>query len=83
METVRLSSKGQFVLPKSIRDFHHWGPGTELVILERDSEVVITAARPFAASRLEPSDTPSGYTGKPLTIEEMDRAIEAEAGKQR
>ena len=83
METVRLSSKGQFVLPKSIRDFHHWGPGTELVILERDSEVVITAARPFAASRLEPSDTPSVYTGKPLTIEDMDWAIEAEAGKQR
>ncbi len=83
METVRLSSKGQFVLPKSIRDLHHWGPGTELVILERDSEVVITAARPFAASRLEPSDTPSVYTGKPLTIEDMDRAIEAEAGKRR
>lgn len=83
METVRLSSKGQFVLPKSIRDLHHWGPGTELVVLERDSEVVITAAKPFAVTQLEPPDTPSFYAGKPLTIEDMDRAIEAEAGKRR
>lgn len=83
METVRLSSKGQFVLPKSIRDLHHWGPGTELVVVERDSEVVIKAAKPFAATRLESPDTPSVYKGKPLTIEDMDRAIEAEAGKRR
>jgi AbrB family looped-hinge helix DNA binding protein len=83
METIRLSSKGQFVLPKSIRDLHHWGAGTELVILDRDSEVVIKAAKPFASTRLEPPDTPSVYTGKQLSIEDMDRAIEAEAGKRR
>lgn len=83
METVRLSSKGQFVLPKSIRDLHHWGPGTELIVLERDSEVVIKAAKPFAPTRLESPDTSSVYTGKPLTIEAMDQAIEAEAGKRR
>jgi AbrB family looped-hinge helix DNA binding protein len=83
METVRLSSKGQFVLPKSIRDLHHWGPGTELVVLERDSEVVIKAANPFASTRLEQPDTPSVYTGKPLTIKEMDLAVAAEAGKRR
>lgn len=83
METVRLSSKGQFVLPKSIRDLHHWGPGTELVILERDSEVIIKAASPFSATRLESPDTTSVYTGKPLTIEDMDRAVAVEAGKRR
>lgn len=83
MKTIRLSSKVQFVLPKSIRDFHHWGPGTELVVFERDSEVIIKAAKPFASTRLEMPDTPSAYNGKPLTIEEMDRAIAAEAGKRR
>jgi AbrB family looped-hinge helix DNA binding protein len=83
METVRLSSKGQFVLPKSIRDLHHWGPGTELIVEERGSEVVITAARPFAATRLEAPDSPTVYSGPPLSIEDMDRAIEAEAGKRR
>lgn len=83
METVRLSSKGQFVLPKAIRDLRRWGPGTELVILERDSDVIIRAARPFAETILEPADAPSVYSGTPLTIEDMDRAIAAEAGKRR
>jgi AbrB family looped-hinge helix DNA binding protein len=82
METIRLSSKGQFVLPKAIRDLHHWRAGTELVVIERNSEVVIKAAKPFAATRLEPPDAPSIYTGKPLTITAMDRAIETEAGKR-
>lgn len=83
METVRLSSKGQFVLPKAIRDLHQWGPGTELVILERDSDVIIRAARPFAETLLEPADAAPVYSGTPLTIEDMDRAIAAEAGKRR
>ncbi|PZN73131.1 MAG: hypothetical protein DM484_23225 [Candidatus Methylumidiphilus alinenensis] len=29
METTRLSSKGQVILPKSVRDAHHWSPGSE------------------------------------------------------
>jgi hypothetical protein len=50
--------------------------------MERDSEVVIKAANPFISTKLESPDTPSVYTGKPLTIEDMDRAITAEAGKR-
>jgi len=83
METVRLSSKGQFVLPKAIRDLRHWGPGTELVILERDSEVIIRAAKPFAETLLELADAAPIYSGTPFTIEDLDRAIAAEAGKRR
>lgn len=83
MEIVKLSSKGQFVLPKAIRELHNWGPGTELVILERDNEVIIRAARPFAETVLEPANAPAMYSGTPLTIEDMDRAIAAEAGKRR
>ena len=32
METTRLSSKGQIILPKAVRDFHRWGPGTDFVV---------------------------------------------------
>lgn len=32
METVKLSSKGQIVIPKTIRDDMHLPPGTEFVI---------------------------------------------------
>jgi len=32
METVRLSSKGQIVIPKGMRDDMHLPPGTEFII---------------------------------------------------
>ncbi len=83
METVKLSSKGQFILPKAIRDRHHWDAGTEFVIIDRGSELVIKPTRIFPPSELEPPDAPSVYRGRPLTLEEMDQAVSAEAGKHR
>jgi len=83
METVRLSSKGQFVLPKAIRELHHWGAGTELIVVDRGTEVVLTSARPFEPTRFESPDAPSAYKGKRLSVEEMDKAVAVEAGKRR
>ena len=34
METTKLSSKGQVVLPKSVRDAHKWQPGAEFAVEE-------------------------------------------------
>lgn len=83
MDTVKLSSKGQFILPKTIRDRHHWESGTEFVIIDRGAELVIRPTRVFPSTLLESSDTPSVYAGKPLSLEDMDQAVMAEAGKQR
>jgi AbrB family looped-hinge helix DNA binding protein len=83
MESVALSSKGQFVLPKAIRNRNHWQAGTRLVVIDCGDEVIIKAAEPFAVTSFEPPETPSVYKGKKLTIAEMDRAIAAEAGKQK
>jgi AbrB family looped-hinge helix DNA binding protein len=83
MESVALSSKGQFVLPKAIRDRHHWQAGTRLVVIDRGDEVVIKAAEPFAATAFEVHDAPSVYKGKRLSLADMDRAVAAEAGKQK
>ena len=83
MEAVKLSSKGQFVIPKAIRDRHHWEAGTEFVIIDRGSELVIKPTRVFAPTELEPPDAPAVYRGKPLSLEEMKRAVMVEAGKRR
>lgn len=81
METVKLSSKGQFILPKAIRDRHHWEAGTEFVIIDRGSELVIKPKDVFPPTQLEPPGTASVYTGKPLSLEDMEQAILSEAGK--
>jgi AbrB family looped-hinge helix DNA binding protein len=83
METVRLSSKGQLVLPKSIRDRHHWDSGTEFVIIDRGTELALKPTNVFPPTELEPIDTPSIYQGKPLSLEEMEHVILTEAGKHR
>jgi AbrB family looped-hinge helix DNA binding protein len=83
METVRLSSKGQFVIPKTIRDRHHWQAGTEFVIIDRGTELVVKPIRVFPPTELEPLDATPVYRGKPLSLEEMERAVMVEAGKHR
>ncbi|MBI2354626.1 MAG: AbrB/MazE/SpoVT family DNA-binding domain-containing protein [Deltaproteobacteria bacterium] len=83
MESVALSSKGQFVLPKAIRTRHHWQAGTRLVVIDRGDEVVIKSAEPFAATSFESPDAQSVYRGRRLSLADMDRAVAAEAGKQK
>lgn len=83
METVKLSSKGQFILPKAIRDRHHWDTGTEFIIIDRGEELVIKPSRVFPATELESPETPSIYCGKTLSLEDMDRAVLAEAARHR
>jgi AbrB family looped-hinge helix DNA binding protein len=83
MDTVKLSSKGQFILPKAIRDRHHWEAGTEFVIIDRGSELVIKPTRISPPTELEPPDAPSVYRGRTLTLEEMEQAVSAETGKHR
>lgn len=83
MESVALSSKGQFVLPKAIRNRHHWQAGTRLVVIDRGDEVVIKSAEPFAPTTFESIDAPSVYEGRRLSLADMDRAVAAEAGKRK
>lgn len=41
--TVKLSSKGQVVIPKDVRDSLHWGVGKELILLTTEHGVVLQA----------------------------------------
>jgi AbrB family looped-hinge helix DNA binding protein len=39
MQTTRLSSKGQIILPKTIRDAHGWHSGIEFVLIDQNEGV--------------------------------------------
>ena len=52
MEIIRLSTKGQIVIPRNVRVRHRWGAGTELILEERGDVLILRAANPFPAQPL-------------------------------
>ena len=41
MQTTRLSTKGQIILPKNIRVSRAWGPGTEFTVEETGDGILL------------------------------------------
>lgn len=74
MAHVVLTSKGQMTLPKSVRDDLDVGPGDRLEITKQGTGYLLTRKR-SAAELFAKFRTPDR---KPLTVEEMDQAIEDE-----
>ncbi|HMD98796.1 MAG TPA: AbrB/MazE/SpoVT family DNA-binding domain-containing protein [Terriglobia bacterium] len=82
MTVTKLSTRGQVVLPKTVRDGRGWRPGTEFVVEETASGVLLRPQRPFAPTRFEDVRGSLKYEGRPKTIGEMNRGI-AKAVKER
>jgi AbrB family looped-hinge helix DNA binding protein len=83
MARTKLSSKGQVIIPKDVRDRHGWEPGTELEVEDRADAVMLRLVRPFPATTLRQVVGCLKYRGRPRTLEEMDAAVLAEARKRR
>jgi len=83
MEMTRLSSKGQVILPKSIREAHRWQPGTEFMVEDTTAGVLLRPAKPFPPTRIEDVAGCLRYTGKPKTLAQMDSAIKTEVKARR
>lgn len=82
METTRLSSKGQVIIPKSVRDARGWEAGTELIVEEHPEGVLLRSHRVFATTRIEDVAGSLKRGGPPKSLREMDEAIEAEARRR-
>lgn len=78
MDIVRLSTKGQIVIPSELRARRHWEPGTELIVEEQGDALVLRPAKPFAPTRVEDGLGCTGYQGPARSVESMDAAIDAE-----
>jgi AbrB family looped-hinge helix DNA binding protein len=53
METTRLSTKGQIILTKSIRDSRAWGPGTKFAVEKSGDGIFLRPAASFPDTKLE------------------------------
>ena len=76
MDTTRLSSKGQLVLPKAIRDADDWGEGTEFTVERVADGVLLRPVRPVPTTRLEDVLGSAHYHGRAQSIGDMERAIQ-------
>ena len=81
--TTTVSTKGQVILPKAIRERRHWGPGTRLAVEDTPDGVLLKAAPVFASTRPEDVAGMLAYREPAKTLEEMDAAITAEIERRR
>lgn len=76
MEITRLSSKGQVVLPKAIREAHGLEVGVEFIVENRPEGILLRPLhRPFAQTRIEDVLGCAAYKGPARSIDEMNAAI--------
>jgi AbrB family looped-hinge helix DNA binding protein len=78
METTKLSSKGQVVLPKSIREELDWPVGTDLLIERRDDSVMLRRKDSVKPTTIDEVAGCLKYEGPPISLKDMERAIDEE-----
>lgn len=83
MARTRLSSKGQVIIPKAVRDARGWRAGQELIVEDRGDAVALRPARPFPPTSVDDLLGCTGYTGPRLSLDDMEAAIGDEAKARR
>lgn len=77
--TTTVSTKGQVILPKAIRDQLQWDVGTQLAVEQTAGGVLLTPVRPvFAPTRAEDVFGCLAYAGEAKSVEDMEARIAAE-----
>ncbi len=75
MNIARLSSKGQLIIPKPIRQMHGWDTGQELEVIDTEQGVLLKTKSPFPATTLDEVAGSLAYQGKTKSLADMDQAI--------
>ncbi len=80
--TTTVSTKGQVILPKAIRERRRWAAGTELVVEDTSEGVLLKAEPAFAPTRPKDVFGSLSYKGPAKSIAEMAAGIAAEAKRR-
>ncbi len=72
---TRLSSKGQIVIPKPVREAHGWAAGTEFLVEDEGDRVVLRPRRRGPGVAVEEVLGCTGYRGPRRSLAEMEEAI--------
>jgi len=75
--TVKLSSKGQIVIPKEVRDSLHWDAGVELVLVTTEHGVMLQTKTP--KQHKLPAKSLRGFlqhAGTPIPTKDLCKPVE-------
>ena len=75
MESTRLSSKGQIVIPKWLRERYNWQAGDKVIVTDTGAGVLLSTERLFPPTTLDDVLNAIHYEGPAYTVEEMDEAV--------
>ena len=82
METTRLSTKGQIILHKSIRDSRAWLPGTEFVVEENADGILLRPKLNLPRTSIDEVAGCLRFKGRAKTDRQMRAAIEREVERR-
>ena len=81
MAESTISTKGQCVVPKEIREYMRLNPGNKIdFVIREDGEVYV---RPVILDVRELKGQLKKPSRKPVSLKEMERAVRKRAGKSR
>lgn len=80
--TTVISTKGQVILPKTIRRQRRWDTGMRLIVEDTPEGVLLKPASVFPETRPEDVFASLPHDGPPKTIEDMEAGIVAEAKRR-
>ena len=79
---IRMSSKGQIVVPREVREKRGWRDGTTLEIVDTARGVVLRSVSAPEALSVDALFGCIPYRGRKHSVAEMDRAVLAEARRR-
>ena len=82
METTRLSSKGQVIIPKAFRSTHRWEAGTEFLVIDTGDGILLRPKAPFARSVLADVSAMLKDKVEPKTDKEIKAALDQDLRKK-
>lgn len=80
--TTTVSTKGQVILPKAVRERRDWNAGTRLLVEDTADGVLLKQAPAFAPTRPEAVFGMLPHRDAPKSVEEMDAAVLLEARRR-
>lgn len=71
METTKLSSKGQVIIPKAVRTRRQWQPGQVFEVAETEAGVLLRPRPPFPPTQLDDVGRFLNYQGPLVPLEDL------------